>query len=113
MTVYTLAREAGFTVEAGADAEDREVKGVYCCDLLSMVMGRAKADTAWITVISNVNSLAVASLADVACIVIAEGVPVDAETRAKAEQQEILILSSPLPVFETGLAIHRCIGAAE
>ena len=56
-----------------ADGE-REITGGYAGDLLSWVMGRANAGDAWVTIMSNMNVAAVAQLADVACVVFAEGV---------------------------------------
>ena len=47
---------------------DRDIDGVYIGDLLSWVMGRAQMDNAWITIMSNVNVIAVASLADGFCV---------------------------------------------
>lgn len=64
---------------------DREVTGGYCGDLLSWVMGRAQEGDAWLTVMGNVNAVAVAVLADVACIILTEDSPLDPEARAKAE----------------------------
>ena len=78
----------------------REIHGVYCCDLLSIVMGRAKADDAWITVMGNINAVAVAVLADVSCIVLSEGMGIDEESIAKAQEQDVCILKSGLPTFE-------------
>lgn len=72
VTVRQIAEKCGFSVLAGAGALDREAGRVFCCDLLSFVMGRAPADCAWITVMGNVNAIAVAVLADTACIVLAE-----------------------------------------
>ena len=60
---------------------EREVTRVFCCDLLSIAMGRAPADCAWVTVMGNMNTLAVASLADVSCVVLAEGTALDEEKR--------------------------------
>ena len=70
---------------------DREVTCGYCGDLLSWVMGRAPADSVWITVMSNLNVIAVASLADVACIILAEGAALDpdAQTRAVTENMNV------------------------
>ena len=62
ITVRRMAEECGFSVLAGADALDREADRVFCCDLLSFVMGRAPADSAWVTVMGNVNAVAVAGL---------------------------------------------------
>ena len=57
----------------GTDVE-REVTGTYCCDLLSIAMSRAPEGCAWVTVMGNINTLAVAALTDAACIILAEGV---------------------------------------
>ena len=45
---------------------DREVSKVFCCDLLSIAMGKAPADGVWVTVMGNKNTLAVATLTDTA-----------------------------------------------
>ncbi len=80
-------------------AEDREITEVYCCDLLSIVMGKAPADGAWFTVMGNLNAVAVAALADVACIVLCEGVKMDDIGLQKAKQQGIAIYTTPLGIF--------------
>ena len=76
MTVRELAKNLCLTVHALPDG-DREISGVYIGDLLSWVMGRADTDEAWITIMSNRNIVAVATLADTACILLAEGVVPD------------------------------------
>ena len=40
-------------------------------------MGKAPAGCAWITVMGNVNSIAVATLADISCIILADSVELD------------------------------------
>lgn len=79
---------------------EREIDGVYIGDLLSWVMGRAAENNAWITIMSNANILAVATLADVACIILAEGVTLDKDLLATAEAKEINVLSSSLTAYE-------------
>ena len=69
-------------------------------------MGRAKADDAWITIMSNVNILAVASLADTACIILAEGVTVDDGIRATAIDKEINILTTEMNIYETAVYLN-------
>ncbi|MBR6607174.1 MAG: hypothetical protein IKK98_00700, partial [Oscillospiraceae bacterium] len=64
VSMAKIAETCGFAVLAGADSLEKEADKVFCCDLLSFVMGRAPADCAWITVMGNVNSIAVAVLAD-------------------------------------------------
>ena len=84
---------------------DREITGAYIGDLLSWVMGRAKEGDAWITIMSNMNIVAVASLTDVACIILAEGVTLDEQTLECAKAKGINILVSSLPAFETARLI--------
>lgn len=108
MTVKLLAQECGFTVAALPDG-DREINGCYIGDLLSWVMGRAQADEMWITIMSNINIVAVASLTDVACIVLAEGVTVDENIIKTAENKGINILMSDKPAYETATAAEKFI----
>lgn len=81
------------------DDPDRPVTGAYCGDLLSWVMGRAPADGAWLTIMSNVNVAAVAALADCACVVLAEGVVPDPPLLDKARAQGVTLLGTQLPVY--------------
>ena len=105
MTVQQLIDACGFTAAALPDP-DREVSGVYIGDLLSWVMGRAGADEAWITIMSNRNVVAVATLADTACIVLAEGVVPDEGVAELATQKGVNILQSPLSAYDIALKLH-------
>ena len=104
-TAKELAEKNGFTLACGDGL--RQVEGVYCCDLLSIVMGRAPADSAWVTVMVNLNSIAVAVLADVACIVLAENMPLDADAQARAEAENVTVLRTSLPVFEAAVKMAQ------
>ncbi len=99
MTVKELSEKMGLKIITLPDGE-REIHGAYCCDLLSWVMGRAKADDVWITIMSNSNIVAVASLADVATILLAEGVELDENVKSIAEAKGINVLSSEKPIYE-------------
>lgn len=90
--------------------DDREVSGCYCGDLLSWVMGRAREDEMWITVMSNVNILAVAALTDIACIVLAEEVSLEPEVAEKAKQQEITVLRSADTAYAIAAKFHDLTG---
>lgn len=91
MTVNELLAKGVVKAAVLSDGE-REITGVYVGDLLSWVMGRAESGDAWITIMSNVNVLAVASLTDCACVILAEGVSLDDETLKTAEEKSINIL---------------------
>ena len=88
----------GFTALTLPDP-DREIKGVYIGDLLSWVMGRAKCDDAWITIMSNINTVAVATLADTACIILAESVVPQEDVLKTAESRGVNVLSSELSAY--------------
>ena len=103
MNDHEMALRLGFT--AVHQEDEREVTGVYCCDLLSVAMARAKTDGAWVTVIGNANAVAVASLTDVACIILAEGYSFD-ETAVAAAKGKVSLYRSSEPVFETALYVN-------
>ena len=106
MTVSELSAICDFSPLA-LPSPEREIKGCYIGDLLSWVMGRAAADNAWITIMSNVNVIAVASLSDVSCVIFAEGVTPDAEIIRLAKDKRINLISSPLPAYETAIRISE------
>lgn len=93
MTVQEFADKLNLKVLTG-DELDREIKDCYIGDLLSWVMGRAPADSAWLTVMGNINSIAVATLADVSCIVLVENAPLDENAKQKADIHGVNILST-------------------
>ena len=107
MTVKELAAKTGFALVTGSESHKNIAKHIYTCDLLSLVMGRAQQDDVWITVMGNVNSVAVAVLADTACIILAEGMKLDKEAREKAEIQDVAVLESPLPIYETAQKVAQ------
>ncbi len=86
---------------------EREISRIYCCDLLSIAMSRAPSDGVWVTVMGNRNAVAVASLTNTACIILAEGVGMDEATLEKATEEGISVLSTELPVFDAALKIHE------
>ena len=88
-------------------SSDHTITGVFCCDLLSIAMGKAPAGSAWVTVMANVNTLAVASLTDVACIILAEGVTFDNSLIEKAKEEGIAVLKTDLPIFDAALLIKN------
>ena len=99
MTVKELAEKFNLTSVA-IPCPEKEISGAYIGDLLSWVMGKAESGNAWITIMSNVNILAVASLSDVSCIILAEGVVLEEEIIATANAKLINVLSSPKSAFD-------------
>lgn len=108
MTVKSFAEKTGFEV-VSIPAPDRSVGGAYVGDLLSWVMGKAKSDDVWITIMSNINVLAVATLADISCIVLAEGVKLDEDALRAAEAKGINVLSTELSAYSAAIKISELI----
>lgn len=107
MNVHDLAKACGFSYFNGEDLAAREVEGAYCCDLLSWVIGRAEDTDALVTVMSNPNVMAVAVMADLPCVILSEGVRPDAAALEKAVQNDIIVLSSKEPTYQTAVLIDR------
>lgn len=108
MTVKELLEIDGIKASV-ISSPDNEISCTFCCDLLSIVMGKAPAGCAWVTVMGNMNSVAVASLAEIGAIILADGVLPDQNAIQKAEENGINILLSNEPVFDTALKIHEAI----
>ena len=107
MNVYDLIQKESFKVLNEGDNLNREISAPYCCDLLSIAMGKMPAASAWVTVMGNINTLAVAALTDAACIILAEGSMLDEAALNKAKEQGISVLATDLPVFEAALTIYQ------
>lgn len=88
---------------------ERVIEGVYIGDLLSWVMGKATENDAWITIMSNVNVVAVASLADVSVIILAEDVTLDDDVRALANDKGINVFTTPLSAYEIATRLYNAL----
>lgn len=89
MKISDLVKFGEYEVLTNPDYEDKEITGCYIGDLLSWVMGRANSGDMWITVMSNINIVAVATLSDASCIVLAEDVDVESGIIDKANSQNV------------------------
>ncbi|MBI2331417.1 MAG: hypothetical protein HYU84_04505 [Chloroflexi bacterium] len=74
--------------------------GGYTADLLSCVMAGAKNGTIWVTLQAHMNIVAVAAMLDVAAVIITENAKPDPATIAKANEQGIILLSTPKASYE-------------
>ena len=89
---------------------DRDIDGVYIGDLLSWVMGRAKEGDAWLTIMSNINVIAVATLSDVSCVILTEGVTLDKAVLDTATEKGVNIISTVLTTYETSIKLAEALG---
>ena len=79
MKVSELAKLIEAEIQTPGVAEDREVSCGYTCDLLSWVMAHGCGGMAWVTVQTHMNVVAVAALADMACVILPESIDMPAE----------------------------------
>lgn len=86
---------------------NKEITGMYVCDLLSWVMSHANKGNAWITVLTNLNIVAVALLTEISCIIIPESIKVEDATLKKAQEQGIVILSSCMSSYDICCSAHE------
>lgn len=99
MTVETLAEKLGLE-KVVLPCPEKTVTGGYSGDLLSWVMGKAEEGDAWVTIMSNINVIAVASLRDVACVILAENSETEDSMTKKALEEGVNILRSNQNSFE-------------
>ena len=99
MKAADLIEKFGLTVAAGEAGLDRLIKGGYCGDLLSEIMGNAPTGGVWMTIQVHQNIVAVAVLREMAAIILVSGNSPDEETRAKADAEGIPILLTSLDAF--------------
>ena len=108
MKVKDLAEKLELKVLTPYD-ENREITGCYSGDLLSWVMSRAKEGDVWLTVMGNINAVAVAVLTDCACIVLTENASLDEQAKNKAELQGVCFLQSNKNAYELSVEISKLI----
>lgn len=98
--VSEIMEKFGLTLITDGEGLENTVTNVYIGDLLSWVMGRAKESCAWITIQGHINIIAVALLVNASCIIVAEGASVDPDSIAKANAEDIPILTSSKTSYE-------------
>ena len=107
MKISELINKLDLRILTTPDYQDRDVTGCYIGDLLSWVMGKAKQGDAWITIMNNINIVAVAELTDVSCIILSEDVSVGEDIIKKADGEDIIILKSDKTSYELAASLSK------
>jgi len=106
MDIGTLAKELNLTLKSAPDKVSNHVKGGYTGDLLSDVMAKAREGDVWITRQVHQNIIAVATLKELAGIILVNSSEPAKDTLEKAIQENVPILVSDLPAFEISGKIY-------
>jgi predicted transcriptional regulator len=109
MKLADLITKLDLQVISGVNGFSNEVTGGYVSDLLSDVMGNSKEGNVWITLQTHQNIIAVASLKELAAIIIVKGALPDSDTIAKSEIENIPVLSSALDTFSLAGKLYELI----
>lgn len=100
MKLTEIVDKLTLTVRAARDNLDREVTGGYASDLLSDVIAHSKEGNIWITLQIHHNIVAVASMNNLAGVILVGSREPEEQTLEKAQKENIPIMVSNLPAFE-------------
>ena len=107
MKVQELVDKLGLKVLSGNNGLDREIDGCYISDLLSDVMGNAMEGNIWITLQTHKNVMAVASLKELACIILVKNLVPNDETIEQSNDEDLPILQTSLPTYEIAGLVYN------
>lgn len=111
MKVSELVEKLGLKVYSGHAGLDREIAGGYVSDLLSDVMGNAREGEVWITLQVHQNVMAIASLKDLAAVILVNDLEPHENTVRHSENENIPLLGSNLSTFEISGKVYQLIGS--
>jgi predicted transcriptional regulator len=107
MKVSELIEKLELKVYTGSIGLEREIIGGYVSDMLSDVMGFAQEGEVWVTLQNHMNVVAVASLKELACIILVKGIVPQPEIVQKAIEEDIPILGSSEKTFVVAGKIYQ------
>lgn len=110
MKVTDIVEKLELTVFSGHEGLGKEISGGYTSDLLSDVMGHAEAGNAWVTIQTHRNVIAIASLRDLAAVIISCGEKPGDDTMAQSNEEGIPVLGTDLSTFELTGRLYPLIG---
>ena len=100
MQVSEIIDKLGLTVFSGKNGVTRSISGGYASDLLSDVMGHAREGQVWVTLQTHKNVMAIASLKDLAAVILVKGNQPDDDTLEHSNEEGVPILGTTKSSFE-------------
>ncbi|MCK9219998.1 MAG: serine kinase [Bacteroidales bacterium] len=107
MKVSELVVQLGLKIFGSKNGLDREINGGYTSDLLSDVMGHATAGQVWITLQTHKNVVAIASLKEIAAVILVKGYEPEADMLAQSNIEEIPVLGTTEEAFEISGKLYK------
>ncbi|MDR1570004.1 MAG: AraC family transcriptional regulator [Oscillospiraceae bacterium] len=95
ITLETLHSELNLKLLTPESDLSREVTAGYCCDLLSWALAHGgTGGVAWVTVQTHMNVVAVATLLDMACVILPDNIDPEPDALQKANDESIAIFKA-------------------
>lgn len=99
MKIAEVIKAMDLKVFSGEENLQNEINGGYVSDLLSDVMGNVEEESVWITIQNHKNVVAIATLREVAAVILAKGIEPDEEMLQFAKEEDLPVLGSTEAVF--------------
>jgi hypothetical protein len=113
MDIGTIEKELNLTLMSAPDKRNNNVTGGYTGDLLSDVMANSHEGYIWITRQVHQNIVAVATLKELAGIILVNSCEPAKDTLEKAVRENVPILVSSLSAFELSGKIYNLLNPAK
>ena len=107
MKVSELVKELKLVVFSGGEGLNREITGGYVSDLLSDVMGNAKEGDVWVTLQTHRNVVAIASLKELACVLLVSSLQPEQNTIDHSNEEGIPVLGTSMSTFEIAGLLYQ------
>lgn len=111
MKVRELVERLNLKVLSGESGLDRDIDGCYVSDLLSDVMGNAEMGNVWVTLQTHKNVMAIASLKELACVILVKNLMPSDDTIEQSNEEGIPFLSTDMQTYETVGKIYQLLNA--
>jgi hypothetical protein len=110
MKISALEQIEKYTTLQGA-YDDGLIRSGYTSDLLSDVMANAEEGSVLITIQAHKNTVAVASLAGIAAIIVCNNRPATDDMLEAAREEGIAVFQTPENQFQTSYRMAQLLGA--
>ena len=107
MKVSEIIEKLDLKVYSGQNGLDREISGGYVSDLLSDVMGNAREGEVWITLQVHQNVMAIASLKDLAAVILVNDLEPQENTVRHSDDENIPVLGTNLSTFDIAGKLYQ------
>ncbi len=107
MKLNDIVNKLPLKVNSYSNGLQQDVSGGYSSDLLSDVLANSRQGNVWITLQTNLNIVAVASVKNLAGIIIVGSKKPPEDTLKKAAEEKITIMTTSMPAFETAGRIYQ------